>query len=50
MTEYWEWQSILVLLVATDVAKLGNHHVLLKGAEKGYVLYLYQLGCSPVYL
>lgn len=41
MTEYWEWQGILVPLVASDViVKLGNHHVLLKGAEKA-MSYIY---------
>lgn len=41
MTEYWEWQGILVPLVAADViAKLGNHHLLLKGAGKAmYCIY-----------
>lgn len=35
MTEYWERQGILFPLAAADViVKLGNHHLLLKGAEK----------------
>lgn len=37
MTGYRErWQGMLFALVATDgVGKLGNHHLLLNGAEKG---------------
>lgn len=35
MIKYWERQGTMFPLVATDViAKLGNHHLLLKGAGK----------------